>query len=107
MVTAILLTMQALESGLWVLGWRRLQREKVRARLVWGGTQSTRLPVLDEQLRKSAGTPTRTQVRVADGIVKSTRWITHTRAFELVVLTAVRRRWPKAKGLDPHVTLCL
>jgi hypothetical protein len=107
MVTSVLLTLQALESGLAVLAWRRLQRDKVRARLVWGCTPSTRIPVLDEQLRTSAGTPTRTQVYVATGIVKSMRWITHTRAFELVVLKAVRGRWPKGKGLDQRVTLCL
>jgi hypothetical protein len=106
MVTPILLTLQAVESGLGVLAWRRLQRENVRARLVWGCTPATRLPLLDEHLRKSAGTPTRTQVHVANGIVRSMRWMTHTRAFELVVLKAVRGRWPKGKGLDQHVTLC-
>src|SRR5512146_2417241 len=99
MVTALLIALQALESGFWMLAWRRRQRDKLRARLVWGCSASTTLPVVDAQLHKSVGTPTRSQVRLADGIVKAARWITRTRAFELLVLKAIRSRWPQGKRL--------
>jgi len=107
MTAWILIALQAFESGFWIgqVGWKRRQRAKVRARLVWGRHPATRLPVIDEQLRKTVGTPTTTQTRVANGIVHAAQWLTHTRAFELVVLKAVRGRWPKGKRLNSHVTL--
>ena len=109
MTAWILVALQAFESGFWLgqVGYRRRQRAKVRARLVWGRQPSTRLPVIDEHLRKTVGTPTTTQTRVANGIVHAAQWLTHTRAFELVVLKAVRGRWPKGTRLDSHVKLCL
>jgi hypothetical protein len=109
MAAWILVALQAFESGFWLgqVGYRRRQRAKVRARLVWGRQPSTRLPVIDEHLRKTVGTPTRAQTRVANGIVNALRWITHTRAVELVVLKAVRGRWPKGTRLDAHVKLGL
>ena len=107
MAAWILIALQAFESGFWLgqVGYQRRQRAKVRARLVWGRLPSTKLPVIDEQLRKTVGTPTRTQTRVANGIVQAAQWLTHTRAFELVVLKAVRGRWPKGTRLDAQVKL--
>ena len=109
MTAWILIALQAFESGFWLgqVGYQRRQRAKVRARLVWGRQPSTRLPVIDEQLRKIVGTPTTTQTRVANGIVRAAQWMTHTRAFELVVLKAVRGRWPKRPRLDSQVELGL
>lgn len=109
MTAWILLALQAFESGFWLgqVGYKRRQRAKVRARLVWGRQPSTRLPVIDEHLRKTVGVPTITQTRVANGIVHSTRRITHTRAFELVVLKCVRGRWPKGTRLNAQVKLGL
>ena len=109
MAAWILIALQAFESGFWLgqVGYQRRQRAKVRARLVWGRLPSTKLPVIDEQLRKTVGTPTTTQTRVANGIVHAARWLIHTQAFELVVLKAVRGRWPKRPRLDSHVKLGL
>ena len=105
MAAWLLIALQAFESGFWLgqVGYRRRQRAKVRARLVWGRQPSTRLPVIDEHLRKTVGTPTTTQIRVANGIVHVARWLIHTRAFELVVLKAVRGRWPNRPRLNAHV----
>jgi hypothetical protein len=86
-------------------GYRRRHLERIRERLVWGRRPATTLPVIDERLRKAAGVPTRTQTRVANGIVGAARWITHTRAFELVVLRATREHWPTGKRLDSKVTV--
>lgn len=86
-------------------GYRRRHLERIRERLVWGRRPATTLPVIDERLRKAAGVPTRTQTRVANGIVRAARWITHTRAFELAVLRATREYWPTGKRLDSKVTL--
>lgn len=86
-------------------GSRRRQRERIRERLVWGRRPAITLPLIDERLRKAAGVPTRAQTRVADGVVGAARWITHTRAFELIVLRATRHRWPVGQRLDSKVTL--
>ena len=101
----ILVALQSFETGFWAgqIGYRRRQRAKVRARLVWGRLPSTRLPVIDEQLRKTVGTPTTTQTRVANGIVQAARWVIHTQAFELVVLKSVRGHWPNRTRLKAHV----
>lgn len=86
-------------------GFRWRQRERIRERLLWGRRPATTLPIIDDRLRKAAGVPTRTQTRVANGIVGAARWITHTRAFELVVLRATCERWPTGKRLDSKVNL--
>jgi hypothetical protein len=103
----IVLALQAFEVGFWLgqAGYRRRQRERVRERLVWGRRPATSLPVIDARLRMAAGVPTRAQTRVANGLVMAARWMTHTRAFELVVLRVTRDRWPVGKCLDSKVTL--
>jgi hypothetical protein len=40
-------------------------------------------------------------------MVTLVRWAVQTRAFELVVLKAMRERWPFGKRLDVQVTLHL
>ncbi len=99
--------LEAFELGFLVgqAGYRRRQREQMRERLVWGRRPVTYLPIIDERLRKAAGVPTRTQARVAHGVVRAARWITRTRAFELAVLRATREHWPTGKRLDSKVTL--
>jgi hypothetical protein len=105
--TWIGLLLEAFEIGflLGQAGYRRRQREKARALLVWGRRPVVTLPVIDERLRSAAGVPTRAQARVADGIVRSARWAVQTRAFELVVLRATCERWPTGKRLDSKVNL--
>jgi hypothetical protein len=105
MTAWVLIALQAFESGFWLgqVGYQRRQRAKVRARLVWGRQPSTRLPIIDEHLRKTVGTPTTTQTRVANGIVQAARWMIHTRAIELLVLKAVRGHWPNSTRLKAHV----
>jgi hypothetical protein len=88
-------------------GYRRRQRERIRERLVWGRRPTTTLPIIDDRLRKAAGVPTRTQIRVTNYLVTLIRWATQTRAFELVVLKSVREHWPKGRRLDGQVTLHL
>jgi hypothetical protein len=103
----ILVFLQALEVGFWFgqAGYRRRHRERIRERLVWGRQPATRLPFIDERLRKAAGVPTRLQTRVANGIVRAARWAAHTRAFELVILRAACERWPTGGRLDSKVNL--
>ena len=109
MTACILIALQAFEAGFWLgqVGYQRRHRAKVRARLVWGRQPSTRLPIIDEHLRKTVGTPTTTQTRVANGIVRAAQWMTHTRAFELVVLKGVRGHWPTRTCLDSQTKLGL
>ena len=109
MVGTILLALQAFESGFWFgqVGYRRRHREKVRERLVWGRKPAITLPIIDDRLRKAAGIPTTTQTRVATYLVTLVRWASQTRAFELVVLKAVREHWPKGRRLDVQMRLHL
>ena len=99
--------LQALELGLWFgqSGYRRRHRERIRERLVWGRVPAIRLPVIDDRLDNTAGEPTRLQARIASGIVRAARWAAHTRAFELIVLRAIRKRWPNGKRLNSKVRL--
>jgi len=101
------LLLQAFEVGSWFgqVGYHERQREGIRERLVWGRRPPTRLPFIDERLRRAAGVPTRAQMLVAHGVVRAVRWATHTRAFELVVLRATRKHWPTGSRLDSRVTL--
>ena len=107
MIASIFLALQAFEGGFWLgqVGWKRRQRERTHDQLVWGRRSPTKLFMIDDQLKKLAGTPTKTQARVANGVVKTAQWLTHTRAFELMVLKAVRERWPKGKQLNANIKL--
>lgn len=109
MVASIVLALQAFESGFWAgqVITRRRERRRIRERLVWGRQTPTHLPVIDERLRRTVGQPTRSQVRAANGVVKVTRWAVNTRAFELLILKAIRQRWPKGQQLNTEIRLCL
>ena len=99
--------LQALEFGVLFgqAGLGRRHRERIRERLVWGRPPTTRLPIIDDRLGKTTGVPTRLQARIASSIVRAARWAAHTRAFELVVLRAIRKRWPNGKRLNSKVRL--
>lgn len=101
----ILAALPAFESGFWLgqLGLRSRQRAKIRERLIWGRKPATQLPVIDGQLKKMAGHPTRNQQRVANYVVRAIRWFTNTKALEYLVLKEVRAKWPKGKRIDPHI----
>jgi hypothetical protein len=101
------LLLEAFEAGFLFgqTGFRGRQRRRAHELLLWGRRPAPPLPLIDERLRKAAGTPTRTHTLVADAIVRAARWTTNTRAFELLVLQAACKRWPAGKRLDSKVSL--
>ena len=106
----LLWLLPAYEAGCWttLLGIRGRDRSKTRQTLVYGSRAKTTLPFVDEQLRKAAGTPTKSQALVARSLSKGLRWICNTRAFEYAVLLGVRKRWPNQNQvIDKEIKLCL
>lgn len=105
-VAWLALLWQGVEFGLWFAGWRSLRRDHSRDWLVWGRPPAITLPLIDTQLEQRVGVPTRMQTRTANAVVRATRWGVRTRAFELLVLTTVRDRWPFGRQrLDTEVKL--
>ena len=104
--TALLL--QGFETGVFstqlVTRWWSRQRDE---RTLLGETPVIALPVVDEQLRKHAGQPTRTQERIAQGLIKTARTLVRTKAFEHLITRAVVTARAKDPTTDLEVKLWL
>jgi hypothetical protein len=97
------------EAGFWsaLIAGKFRNRGKTREMLVYGRPVRTCLPVIDERLRKAAGTPTKSQAFVARWIVAGLRWLANTRAMEYAILLGLRRIWPKGQTISTEVKMCL
>jgi hypothetical protein len=97
------------EAGFWsaLIAGKLRDRGKTRELLVYGRPARTCLPILDERLRKAAGTPTKSQALVARRIVAGLRWLANTRAMEYVILLGLKRIWPKGQTISTEVNMCL
>ena len=97
------------EAGFYsaVLAGKIRNRGKVRELLVHGRRPRTTLPLIDERLRKAAGTPTRVQAFTVRHLVGLIRWIVNTRAIEYALLIGLKRGWPKGQAIHSKVRLCL
>jgi hypothetical protein len=97
------------EAGFWsaLIAGKLRDRGKTRELLVYGRPARMCLPVIDERLRKAAGTPTKSQAFVARRIAAGLRWLANTRAMEYVILLGLKRVWPKGQTLSTEVKMCL
>ena len=97
------------EAGFWsaLIAGKLRDRGKTRELLVYGRPARTCLPVIDERLRKAAGTPTKSQAFAARRIVAGLRWLANTRAMEYVILLGLKRIWPKGQTISTEVNMCL
>lgn len=97
------------EAGFWsalAVGKVR-NRGKTRELLLHGTHPQTALPVIDERLRKAAGTPTWSQALIAKHLVSLVRWAANTKAMEHLILLGIKRSWPRGHSLNADVRLSL
>ncbi len=97
------------EAGFWsaLIAGKVHDRGKTRELLIYGRPARTCLPVIDERLRKAAGTPTKSQAFVARRIAAGLRWLANTRAMEYAILLGLKRVWPKGQTISTEVKMCL
>jgi hypothetical protein len=97
------------EAGFWsaLIANKLRDRGKTRALLIYGSPSRTHLPVIDERLRKAAGTPTRSQAFLVRHTASIIRWLANTQAIEHLLLIGLKRSWPKRQDLDSKVRICL
>ena len=97
------------EAGFWsaLIAGKLRDRGKTRELLVYGRPAQTCLPVINERLRKAAGTPTKSQAFVARRIAAGLRWLANTRAMEYAILLGLKRVWPKGQTISTEVKMCL
>ena len=97
------------EAGFWsaLIAGKLRDRGKTRELLVYGSRSRTSLPLIDERLRKAAGTPTKSQAFVAGRIAAGLRWLANTRAMDYAILLGLRRIWPKGQTISTEVKMCL
>ena len=97
------------EAGFWsaVAAGKLRDRGKVREILVHGTNARTHLPLIDQRLRRAAGTPTKSQAFVVRHTAILIRRLANTRAMEYLLLIGLKRSWPKAQTIDSKVMLCL
>ena len=109
MVTWLLWLLPSYEAGFWsaLLAGKLRDQGKTRELLVYGSRSRTHLPLIDERLRKAAGTPTKSQAFVARRITAGLRWLANTRAIEYAILLGLKRVWPKGQTISMEVKMCL
>jgi hypothetical protein len=109
MVPWLLWFLPSFEAGFWsaLIASKLRDRGKTRELLVYGRPAQTCLPVIDERLRKAAGTPTKSQAFVARRIAAGLRWLANTRAMEYAILLGLKRVWPKGQTISTEVKMCL
>ena len=97
------------EAGFWsaLIAGKLRDRGKIRELLVYGRPARTCLPLIDERLRKAAGTPTRAQAFVVRHLADLVRWLANTRALEYALLLGLKHNWPSGQVIHSKVRLCL
>jgi hypothetical protein len=97
------------EVGFWsAILLRRKSHNPKRDReiLIYGaGGAQHHIPIVDERLRRQAGSATKWQARVASWTVSCSRWLVNSKAFEHLALIAIRKRWPGQKPISSTVRL--
>ncbi|MDT8069210.1 MAG: hypothetical protein ROO76_13675, partial [Terriglobia bacterium] len=105
----LLWLLPSFEAGFWsaLIAGKVRDRGKTRELLIYGSRTRTRLPLIDEQLRKAAGTPTKSQAFVVEHLVNFIRWAANTKAIEHLILLGIQRSWPRRKSIRSEVRLIL
>jgi hypothetical protein len=109
MASWLLWLLPSFEAGFWsaLLAGKLRDEGKTRELLVYGSRLRMHLPLIDERLRKVAGTPTKAQAFLVRHAAAFIRWLTNTRAIEHVLLIGLKRSWPKGQIIDSKISLCL
>lgn len=109
MTTLLLWLLPSYEAGFWsaLLAGKFRDRSKTHELLMCGNRTKIHLPIIDERLRKAAGSPTRSQAFIVRYTTKSIRWFANTRAIEHLLLIGLKRSWPKSDAIDSKIRLCL
>jgi hypothetical protein len=109
MATWLLWLLPSYEAGFWsaLIAGKLRDHGKTREILVYGSRSRTHLPLIDERLRKAAGTPTKSQAFMVRHTAAFIRWLANTRAIEHVLLIGLKRSWPKGQTIDSKISLCL
>jgi hypothetical protein len=97
------------EAGFWsaLIAGKVRDRGNIHELLIYGRPARKRLPLIDERLRKAAGTPTKSQAFAARQIAAGLRWVVNTRAMDYVILLGLKRVWPKGQTISTEVKMCL
>ena len=105
----LLWLLPAYEGGIWtaVLSNEYVARRKTRRLLLHGYATRTHVPILDERLRKAAGTPTKYQAFMARAATAGIRKLANTQALEYGILLGLKRIWRKGPTIDSKVELCI
>ena len=109
MASWLLWLLPSFEAGFWsaLLAGKLRDEGKTRELLVYGGRLRMHLPLIDERLRKAAGTPTKSQAFLVRHTAAFIRWLANARAIEHVLLIGFKRSWPKKRTIDSKISLCL
>ena len=83
MATWLLWLLPSYEAGFWsaLLAGKLRDHGKTRELLVYGNRSRTHLPLIDERLRKAAGTPTKTQAFLVRHAASFIRWLANSRTL--------------------------
>ncbi|MGB6827993.1 MAG: hypothetical protein WBE41_08130 [Terracidiphilus sp.] len=109
MAAWLLWFLPSFEAGFWsaLVAGKLRGRGRTRELLVYGGPARICLPLIDERLRKAAGTPTKSQAFASRRIAAGLRWLANTRAMDYAILLGLRRIWPKGQTISTEVKMCL
>lgn len=80
--------------------WLKVRAERTRRILIFGSFQPAKIPILDHQLEKLVGCPSRTQLALSKRIVNFARKLVNTKAFEHVVAGLVNTKSNMHKKLQ-------
>ena len=97
------------EVGFWsaLVAGKLRGRGRTRELLIYGRPARRCLPLIDERLRKAAGTPTKSQAFAVRRIGAGLRWVANTRAMDYAILLGLKRIWPKGQTISTVVKMCL
>lgn len=88
------LLLQAAELATWFGLYRKVKSETTRQILTFGRPQPSRIPILDDQLRRLAGNPSKPAQMASKRVIGLARRLVNTRAFEHIVTGLIN---PKSK----------
>jgi hypothetical protein len=97
------------EVGFWsaLVAGKLRGRGRTRELLIYGRPARRCLPLIDERLRKAAGTPTKSQAFAVRRIGAGLRWVANTGAMDYAILLGLKRIWPKGQTISTEVKMCL
>jgi hypothetical protein len=81
--------------------WSKVRRDRTRQILIFGKFQPTEIPILDKQLEKWAGSPSKAQRFGVRRIVMVARKLVNTKAFEHIITALVNNKSEAYRRFKP------